>query len=67
MEFSVGKGKWIFSAVQPFGNSDIALAPGAWKDFMTDLAKTIGEPVNQPIWRFQLPAPTKKFNVPKPL
>ena len=67
VEFSVGKGKWIFSAVQPFGNSDIALAPGAWKDFMNDLAKNINEPVNLPIWRFQLPAPTKKFNVPKPL
>ena len=67
VEFAVGKGKWIFSAVQPFGNSDAALAPGAWKDFMADRAREINESVDLPIWRFQLPAPSKKFNVPKPL
>ena len=65
-EFAVGKGKWIFSAVQPFGNSDIVLEPGAWQDFMRDQAKVIGEKCDLPIWRFTLPAPAK-LNIPKPL
>lgn len=66
VEFAVGKGKWIFSAVQPFGNSDIVLEPGAWQDFMRDQAKVIGEKCDLPIWRFTLPAPAK-LNIPKPL
>lgn len=64
IERSFGKGKVIFSAVLPFGTSEIAIEPAGWKNFMADRAKSVGEKMNLPIWNFVLPEVKEdKFNV----
>lgn len=54
LERPVGQGRIIFSAVQPFGNSDVALQPTAWVDFIRALCQSVGEPTGRPIWDFVL-------------
>jgi hypothetical protein len=49
-----GQGKVILSAVQPFGNSDVALRPTAWQEFTAALCRSVGEPMDLPIWDFVL-------------
>ena len=67
IERSFGKGKVIFSAVMPFGNSAQAIEPAAWKNFFADQAKLVGEKGNLDIWFFELPeVKNKHFNL-KPL
>jgi hypothetical protein len=54
IERPYGKGKLILSAVQPFGNSDVALAPTAWQDFTAAICQSVNEPTGLPIWSFVL-------------
>jgi hypothetical protein len=54
LERSIGQGRIIFSAAQPFGNSDVALQPTAWVDFFQALCQSVGEPTGLPIWDFVL-------------
>lgn len=54
IERSVGKGKLIFSAIQPFGTSDAALQETAWADFARKICGEINEPTGLPIWDFEL-------------
>lgn len=64
IERAFGKGKVIFSAVQPFGISDAAIEPAGWKNFVADRAKAVGEKTNLDIWYFQLPeVKNKHFNI----
>lgn len=64
IERTVGKGKFIFSAVMPFGISDAAITPQGWKAFVADRAAAVKEQVNLPIWNFTLPEVTEnKFNI----
>ncbi|MFH1903743.1 MAG: beta-galactosidase trimerization domain-containing protein [Candidatus Omnitrophota bacterium] len=51
----VGKGKVIFFAAQPFGNSDLATKDSEWNGFLAQLAKTAGEKMDLGIWDFLLP------------
>jgi len=53
---SVGKGQVIYFAAQPFGDSTLALTPGAWANLFGTLARQVGEPGNRPIWDFMVPA-----------
>ena len=55
VEKNLEKGKIIFFAVQPFGNSDAALNPEGWRDFFTDICREYGEKTDLPIWDFVLP------------
>ncbi len=55
-ERSVGKGQVIYFAAQPFGDSGLALEPGAWEALFTDLARQVGEPTAVPLWDFMIPA-----------
>jgi hypothetical protein len=50
----VGKGRVIYFAAQPFGNSELAVKDSPWGDFMRALAKDTGEPTGLPIWQFYL-------------
>jgi hypothetical protein len=54
IERPYGKGKIILSAVQPFGNSDVALAQTAWLDFTAAICQSVKEPTDLPIWDFVL-------------
>ena len=64
IEKSFGKGKVIFSAVQPFGTSDAAITPAGWKAFVADRARAVNEKCNLDIWYFQLPEVKEKhFNI----
>lgn len=54
IEKPYGKGKVIFSAVQPFGNSDVALQPTPWIDVIQNICQAAKEPTNLPIWDFVL-------------
>jgi len=52
---TVGKGKVLFFAAQPFGNSDLATKDSEWNKFFTQSAKTTGEKTGLGIWDFELP------------
>jgi hypothetical protein len=54
-ERNVGKGKVIYFAAQPFGNSELALKKSNWSVFMKALAEKVNEKLNIPIWDFELP------------
>lgn len=54
-ERKAGKGSVVYFAVQPFGSSMLAAAPGAWKDFFGAEAKRAGEKINVARWDFLLP------------
>ena len=54
-ERSVGKGKVIYFAAQPFGNAKLAISKSSWETFLSGLAKKVGEPENLPIWDFLFP------------
>lgn len=60
IEKTVGRGKFIFSAVMPFGSSDTVLASGGWKEFFKETANRIGEKNGLGIWDFELPPVTGK-------
>jgi len=55
ISYPFGKGKIIFSAVLPFGNSEGAVNSGAWKELMGEIAAEAGEKTDLPIWDFYLP------------
>ncbi|NMA21039.1 MAG: hypothetical protein GX927_10720 [Lentisphaerae bacterium] len=67
VENMVGRGKVIFFASQPFGNSSLALQPENWKDFFEAQAETIKEKSNLPIWDLTLPESILKYPNLKPL
>ena len=67
VERKVGKGKVIFSAVMPFGVSDAAIQPEAWKTLVMDLAKSVNEKTNLDVWFFELPEVTPKTFTVQPL
>jgi hypothetical protein len=52
----VGKGQILYFAAQPFGNSELAVAPGAWADVFRTLETKVGEKMDLDIWDFELPA-----------
>lgn len=56
IECKVGKGRVIFSAVMPFGNSDVALNPKGWVGFCGLIASEAAEEIGLPIWDFVLEA-----------
>lgn len=56
VENRFGKGKVIYFASQPFGNSNAALEPGNWVKFFTALAQESGSGTDLPIWDFLIPA-----------
>ena len=51
-----GKGKVIYFAAQPFGNSDLAINGGNWKKYFTAMGKSAGARFDLPIWDFTIPA-----------
>jgi hypothetical protein len=55
IERKVGKGKVIAFAIQPFGGSEAAVAPGAWKDFFAAQAKLVNEKTGLGVWDFLIP------------
>ena len=55
VEKSYGKGKVIYFASQPFGNSSLALKPGAWLNFFDKMAKEVGEETGLAVWDFTIP------------
>ena len=55
VEKQYGKGKVIYFASQPFGNSALALKPGAWLKFFDKMAKEVGEETGLAIWDFTIP------------
>ena len=55
VEKQYGKGKVIYFASQPFGNSSLALKPGAWLDFFAAQAKEADEETGLAIWDFTIP------------
>jgi hypothetical protein len=55
IERKVGKGKVIAFAIQPFGGSEAAVAPGAWKDFFAAQAKLVNEKTGLGVWDFMIP------------
>ena len=56
VEKAYGKGKVIYFASQPFGNSSLALKPDNWLKFFGAMAKEVGEPTGLPIWDLTLPS-----------
>ena len=54
-ERGVGKGKVLYFAAQPFGNATLATKNSSWNQFLSGLAKEIGESANLAIWDFLLP------------
>jgi hypothetical protein len=50
----VGKGRVIYFAAQPFGNSELAIKDSPWEEFLRALSKEIGEPTGLPLWQFYL-------------
>lgn len=54
IERPYGNGKVIISAVQPFGNSDVALKHTGWVDFIRELCRAAGEETDLLIWDFVL-------------
>lgn len=48
----VGKGRVIYFAAHPFGNSELAVASSEWENFFRALANGCHEPINLPIWQF---------------
>ena len=52
---TLGKGKVIYFAAHPFGNSDLGIDGGNWKKFFTNIAKEHGCQLDLPIWDFMLP------------
>ena len=63
IERKVGKGKVIAFAIQPFGGSEAAITPGAWKDFFAAQAKLVNEKTGLAHWDFLIPPvkPTVKL------
>lgn len=56
----VGKGKVLYFAAQPFGNSNLSIEETPWIKMMEALAKEVSEPLELPIWRFLLPRSEKE-------
>ena len=54
IERKVGKGSVVYFAVQPFGNSNLAIAPGKWQNFFAAEAKRAGETTGLAKWDFLL-------------
>lgn len=54
IERPLGQGRLILAAVQPFGASDVALAPSPWREFTGALCAASGEATGLPIWDFYL-------------
>ena len=54
IERPYGNKKVIISAVQPFGNSDVALKHTGWVDFIRRLCRAAGEETDLLIWDFVL-------------
>ncbi|MDD4180908.1 MAG: beta-galactosidase trimerization domain-containing protein, partial [Victivallaceae bacterium] len=54
-ERTIGKGKVIYFAAQPFGSAQLATRESSWGIFLSGLAKEVGEPENLDIWDFHLP------------
>lgn len=54
-ERKVGKGRVIAFAIQPFAGSDVAIQPGAWRDFFAGLARAHGEAIDLPVRDFLIP------------
>ena len=52
---SVGKGKLIAFAAQPFATAKQVVAPGDWLHFFGELLETHGETLGKPHWDFLLP------------
>lgn len=50
-----GAGRLVLFAAQPFGNADLAVAPGKWSDFFRAEATKTDQKTDLPIWRFQIP------------
>ncbi len=63
VERKLGKGKVVFFAIQPFAGSDLAVRPGAWRDFFLAQARAVGEPVGLPVCNFLLPDPPRVVNL----
>ena len=63
VERRLGKGKVVFFAIQPFAGSDLAVRPGAWRDFFLAQARAVGEPVGLPVCNFLLPDPPRVVNL----
>ena len=56
VENRYGKGRVIYFASQPFGNSGAVLEPGAWLKFFEAAAKESGSETGLPVWDFLIPA-----------
>ena len=54
-----GKGVVYYFAAQPFGNSELAAAPGHWDKCFAYLLKTVNASLNNKIWDFEIPAKNK--------
>ena len=57
IERKVGCGKVIYFAFQPFAGAELAVTPGAWREFFAMLAKSVNEKTSLPIKDFLLPRP----------
>ena len=55
VERTIGKGKVLFFAVQPFGSSDAAINPEGWTSLFRNLCEQAGEKTDLPIWDFVMP------------
>lgn len=55
VENSLGGGTVVYFGAQPFGNSSLAIRPGAWLEFFKREAATVGEVCDLPIWDFTIP------------
>ncbi len=55
LEKTLGKGRMVIFAVQPFGNSAAALKPEGWTGFFTDFCRQAKEETGLPVWDYVLP------------
>jgi len=63
----IGSGEVIVFNVQPFGNSDFAIAQTKWEQFFAALIDEAGIERNLPIWRFRLPDTGGEVDIAEPL
>ncbi len=54
LEKSLGKGRLVIFAVQPFGNSAAALKPEGWTGFFVDFCRQAKEETGLPLWDYVL-------------
>ena len=59
----VGRGRVVYFAAQPFGDSGLAVSAGPWRTFFGTLAREAKERTDLGIWDFMIPARGDEISV----